>query len=115
MWTDITQFVHIIVPVVALILVVLVAAFVWAVKQLRDFIGKEFVEKIECKQCMQNVKESCRQNFDEQYKVLENKIDQMNENFTIEVKELHRGIEQWSQASVRIETKVDMLLKGFHE
>ena len=106
MWTDVMHFIHVIIPIVACIVIVVIAAFMWAVKQIRDFISSEFVEKIDCKHCMQQTKDSCRQDFDEQYKILENKID---------VKELHRGIEQWSQASVRIETKVDMLLKGFHE
>lgn len=115
MWTDIMQLLHYIVPVVALIVVIIIAAFIWAVKQIRDFISNEFVEKIDCKHCMQQTKDSCRLDFDEQYKILENKIDQMSESFAVEVKELHRGIEQWSQASVRIETKVDMLLKGFHD
>lgn len=113
---NILQHLHFIIPIVGICIVIVVAAIGWAIVQIRNFINRDFVEKIDCERCMSKAKEEYRDDMDENYKSLENKIDQMSKEFAAEMKEVRTSTEQWIQTAVRIETKVDLLLQGYkHE
>lgn len=110
------QHLHIIIPIVGVCVIIVVAAIIWAAIQIKNFINRDFVEKIDCERCMSKAKDEYRDEMDEKYKSLEGKIDQMSKDFAAEMKEVRTSTEQWIQTAVRIETKVDLLLQGYkHE
>lgn len=109
------QHFHLIIPIVGICIIVIIAAISWAIVQIRNLINRDFVDKLDCERCMNKAKEEYRDDMDENYKSLENKIDQMSKEFTTELKDVRTSTEQWIQTAVRIETKVDLLLKGYNE
>lgn len=110
------QHFHLIIPIVGICIIVIIAAISWAIVQIRNLINRDFVDKLDCERCMNKAKDEYRDEMDEKYKSLEDKIDQMSKNFAAEMKEVRTSTEQWIQTAVRIETKVDLLLQGYkHE
>ena len=110
------QHLHLIIPIVGICIIVIIAAISWAIVQVRNLINRDFVDKLDCERCMSKAKDEYRDEMDEKYKSLEDKIDQMSKNFAAEMKEVRTSTEQWIQTAVRIETKVDLLLQGYkHE
>ena len=114
MITNFLQHLHLIAPIVGICIVVIIAAIGWAIIQIRNFINRDFVEKLDCERCMNEASNKHRDEMNEKYQSLENKIDQMGRDFASEMKEVRTSTEQWIQTAVRIETKVDLLLKGYN-
>lgn len=113
MITEIINHTQIIVPVVGIAVFVIIGAIVWAGIAIYKFIDREYVEKIECEKCRTTLRDECRGDVNNCYSTLEKKIDDMRENFAKDVREIDQKLDNWITTGVRIETKVDMLLKGF--
>ena len=113
MITEIINHTQIIIPIVGIAVVVIIGAIVWAGIAIYKFIDREYVEKIECEKCRTALKEECRDDINDCYKTLEKKIDDMQEKFAKDVKEIDQKLDQWITTGVRIETKMDLLMKSF--
>lgn len=74
-------------------------------KEFKNNLPKEFVTINSCQQCTRDIRESFHQDIDKKYDKLAEQIKQNRDERLQEIKDI-------TSSNIRLETKVDMILKG---
>ena len=87
---DILSFWRVLIPIVGVTCIIVIGGLIWSVSKIKEFLGGEYVTKIECNECSNLVKRD-----------LHNEILEVQEKAT-----------KMDEVLIRIDTKVDLLLSG---
>ncbi len=102
---------HTTIVIVGVWIIIVLGAFAWAVMQIYKFLNNQFVLKLDCERCINNVRKDFAKEMNERYNSVQNKIDDLKHSFDKKIDIMHDAAEKRSEAIVRIETKLDLLLR----
>lgn len=105
MFDEIAKHLNVLIPAVGFCVLLIIGGAIWALRQIRNELKREFVTKDYCNQCTIEIKERFHKDIDKKYDRLEEQIKFNRDERLREIKEL-------ATTNARLESKVDMILKG---
>lgn len=102
---EIVKHFNILIPIVGFCVLLVIGGAIWALRQIRNELKREFVTKEHCNQCTIEIKDRFHHDIDKKYDRLEEQIKYNREERLREIKEL-------ATTNARLESKVDMILTG---
>lgn len=102
---EITSYINFLVPIIGVCVLIAIGGAIWALKQIRNELKRDFVAKDYCNKCVQDIKDGFHRDIDKKY-------DRLEQQIILNREERLREIKAIAETNVRVETKVDMILKG---
>ena len=126
MINEILQYTEFLIPVVGFCIILILGGAIWALNKIKNELKKDFVTTDSCKSCTKELKEELSKEFviiescqkctqeikDSFHRDIDKKYDKLAEQIKQNRDERMQEIKKIADSNIRLETKMDLLLKG---